>query len=211
MSRGTTPGTPAFRAERQDRMSAVAIIAAIGLIVAAAVIQVSILTRLPLPGGTADLVLLVLIGIALARGPQTGAVAGFGAGLVVDLMPPADHGVGQYAFVLCLAGYLLGMLGRRVVVDTTVGIMALTAITAAGVFLGFAAIGALTGDPRVTWAGVVRLLPSVVLYTTALAPLVARPVLAFFRAQSHNEFGAVITARRAHRLKPLARRQEWWQ
>jgi len=36
-------------------------------------------------------------------------------------------------------------------------------------------------------------------------------VLAFFRAHSHNEFGAVITARRAHRLKPLARRQEWWQ
>src|SRR4029453_3817436 len=131
MSRGATPGTPAFRAERQDRMSAVAIIAAIGMIVAAAVIQVSILTRLPLPGGTADLVLLVLIGIALARGPQTGAVAGFGAGLVVDLMPPADHGVGQYAFVLCLAGYLLGMFGRRVAIDNTVAIMALTGISAA--------------------------------------------------------------------------------
>jgi rod shape-determining protein MreD len=211
MSRGVASGVPAYRTERHGLMGAVATLAAIGLIVAAAVIQVSILTRLPLPGGTADLVLLVLIGMALARGPQTGALAGFGAGLVVDLMPPADHGVGQYAFVLCLAGYLLGMLGRRVVVDTTVGIMAVTAVTATGVFLGFAAIGALTGDPRVTGPAVVRLLPSVVLYTTALAPLVARPVFGFFRSESHGEFGAVITTRRAHRLKPLARRQEWWQ
>ena len=211
MNRGALPGVPAFRTEREGRMGPVAILAAIGLIVGAAVIQVSILTRLPLPGGTADLVLLVLIGIALARGPQTGAVAGFGAGLVVDLMPPADHGVGQYAFVLCLAGYLLGMLGRRITVDTTVGIMAVTAVTATAVFLGFAAIGAISNDPRVTGPAVLRLLPSVVLYTTALAPLVARPVLDFFRPGSHSEFGAVITARRAHRLKPLARRQEWWQ
>lgn len=209
MNRGPT-GVPALT-ERQGRMGAVAILAAIGLIIGAAVIQVSILTRLPLPGGTAELVLLVLIGIALARGPQAGAVAGFGAGLVLDLMPPADHGVGRYAFVLCLAGYLLGMLGRRVSVDSTLGIMATTAVTATGVFLGFAAIGALVGDPRVTGPAVVRLLPSVVLYTTALAPLVARPVLRFFRSESHSEFGAVITARRAHRLKPLARRQEWWQ
>ena len=209
MNRGPT-GVPALT-ERQGPMGAVAILAAIGLIIGAAVIQVSILTRLPLPGGTAELVLLVLIGIALARGPQAGAVAGFGAGLVLDLMPPADHGVGRYAFVLCLAGYLLGMLGRRVSVDSTLGIMATTAVTATGVFLGFAAIGALVGDPRVTGPAVVRLLPSVVLYTTALAPLVARPVLRFFRSESRSEFGAVITARRAHRLKPLARRQEWWQ
>ena len=211
MNRGATPGVPAFRTEREGRLGAVAIMVAIGLIVVAAVIQVSLLTRLPLPGGTADLVLLVLIGIALARGPQTGAVAGFGAGLVVDLMPPADHGVGQYAFVLCLAGYLLGMLGRRIAVETTVGIMVVTAVTATAVFLGFAAIGAISNDPRVTGPAVLRLLPSVVLYTTALAPLVARPVLGFFRSESHSEFGAVITTRRAHRLKPLARRQEWWQ
>src|SRR5262245_63063035 len=206
MNRGHT-GVPALT-ERQGRMGAVAILAAIGLIIGAAVIQVSILTRLPLPGGTAELVLLVLIGIALARGPQTGAAAGFGAGLVLDLMPPADHGVGRYAFVLCLAGYLLGLLGRRVDVDSTVGIMATTAVTATGVLLGFAAIGALTGDPRVTGPVVLRLLPSVVLYTTALAPLVARPLLGFFRPEPHRAFGTVMTARKAHRLHLLARRPD---
>jgi hypothetical protein len=83
MSRGVASGVPAYRTERHgrigrsrpwrdrvDRRSRGH--------------QVSILAGLPLPGGTADLVLLVLIGIALARGPQTGALAGFGAGLVVD-------------------------------------------------------------------------------------------------------------------------------
>lgn len=207
MSRTSMPGGPTLSIERLGRMGTTAILMVVGLVVAAAVAQVSILTRLPLPGATADLVLLVLMGVALARGPQTGALAGFGAGLVLDLMPPADHAVGRYAFVLCLAGYLLGQLGPRVF-GTVLGLMALAAITAAGVFFGFAAIGALTGDPRVSWAAVLDLLPSVVLYTTVLAPLIVRPVLAYYRPVARGDLGTVITARRARRLNPLAHRQE---
>ena len=207
MSRNSMLGAPTLSAERLGRMGITAILVAVGLVVAAAVFQVSVLTRLPLPGATADLVLLVLMGIALARGPLTGALAGFGTGLVLDLMPPADHAVGRYAFVLCLAGYLLGLLGPRIF-GTTFGLMVLTALTATGTFLAFAAIGALTGDPRTQWSTVADLLPSAVLYTTALAPLVVRPVLTYFRPAVRGEMGLVIRARRARRPNPLARRQE---
>jgi rod shape-determining protein MreD len=207
MSRNSLVGAPTLSAERLGRMGITAILLAVGLVVAAAVIQVSVLTRLPLPGATADLVLLVLMGIALARGPLTGALAGFGAGLVLDLMPPADHAVGRYAFVLCLAGYLLGLLGPRIF-GSTFGLMVLTALTATGTFLTFVAIGALTGDPRTQWSTVADLLLSAVLYTTALAPLVVRPVLTHFRPAARGEMGLVISARKARRLNPLARRQE---
>jgi len=207
MSRNSMLGTPTLSAERLGRMGITAILVAAGLVVAAAVIQVSVLTRLPLPGATADLVLLVLIGIALARGPLTGALAGFGAGLVLDLMPPADHAVGRYAFVLCLAGYLLGQLGPRIF-GSTFGLMVLSALTATGTFLAFVVIGALTGDPRTQWSTVADLLPSAVLYTTVLAPLVVRPVLTYFRPAARGELGLVIRARKARQLNPLARRQE---
>ncbi|MCI0686511.1 MAG: rod shape-determining protein MreD [Sporichthyaceae bacterium] len=199
--------SPTLSGERLGRMSTAAILGAVAMIVVAAVVQVSMLTRLPLPGATPGLVLLVLIGLALSRGSLTGALAGFGAGMVLDLMPPADHAVGRYAFVLCLIGYLLGLLGSRIY-GTAIGLMAVTAVTSAAAFIGFAATGALTGDPRANWSDVWDLLPSAVLYTTALAPFVVRSVLSRYRPLTRGELGTVVTARKARRLNPLARRQE---
>lgn len=70
----------------------------VALVVVALVIQVSVLARLQLPGATPDLLLLVVLGLAFVYGPVSGALIGFGAGLLADLAPPADHAAGRYAW-----------------------------------------------------------------------------------------------------------------
>src|SRR3954471_9968128 len=79
------------------------------LIVVAMVLQVSVLARLHLPGAVPDLLLLVVLGLALTYGHVAGALIGFGAGLLADLAPPADHAAGRYALVLCVIGYAAGL------------------------------------------------------------------------------------------------------
>jgi rod shape-determining protein MreD len=76
----------------------------------AALIQVTILNRLDILGGSPDLVLLTLVGVSLLRGSIFGAAGGFGAGLVVDT---ADLGtLGLTSLVLTVAGYWIGRYGE---------------------------------------------------------------------------------------------------
>src|SRR5919108_2850129 len=80
------------------------------LVVVALVIQVSVLARLHLPGAVPDLLLLTVLCLAMVYGHVGGALVGFGAGLLADLAPPADHAAGRYALVLCVIGYLAGLV-----------------------------------------------------------------------------------------------------
>jgi rod shape-determining protein MreD len=74
--------------------------------------QVAVLPFLRLPYATPDLVLVVVVGVALAAGEYTGTLVGFAAGLAVDVVPPADHAIGTSAFVLCFVGYVAGRARR---------------------------------------------------------------------------------------------------
>ena len=85
------------------------VVLAVVLLTVALAVQVTLMSRLPLPGATPDLLLLVVVALALAHGPGFGLVCGFAAGLAADLVPPADHEVGRWALVLTLVGYLAGM------------------------------------------------------------------------------------------------------
>ena len=77
----------------------------------ALLVQLTIVNGLALPGGgTPDLVLLCVVAIGMTGGSASGVVAGFGAGLALDLAPPASQLAGQYALVLCLIGYGSGRL-----------------------------------------------------------------------------------------------------
>ncbi|HEY5049267.1 MAG TPA: rod shape-determining protein MreD, partial [Acidothermaceae bacterium] len=78
------------------------------LVLLACVIDAVLLDPLNLPGSPPNLLVLVVAAIALVLGPVGGAVTGFLAGLAADVLPPADHLIGRYALVLCLAGYLVG-------------------------------------------------------------------------------------------------------
>ncbi|HWG55160.1 MAG TPA: rod shape-determining protein MreD [Gaiellaceae bacterium] len=81
-----------------------------GLVFAAALLQASLFSSLDVLGGTPDLLLLCLLGVALLRGSVTGAVAGFGGGLLLDVLTLDTLGV--TALLLALTGYWAGRYGE---------------------------------------------------------------------------------------------------
>ncbi len=83
------------------------------LVLLAVVLQTSVLPLLASGAPLPHLCLLVVVAVGLSTGETSGAVAGFAAGLTLDLAPPADHLVGRWALALALAGYLAGHLAAR--------------------------------------------------------------------------------------------------
>ena len=151
----------------------------VALVVVALVIQVSVLARLQLPGATPDLMLLVVLGLAFVYGHVSGALIGFGAGLLADLAPPADHAAGRYALVLCVIGYLAGLAkpenGRLKSAFTP---MAFVVAAAIGSTLLYAGVGALVGDTAARHVGLGSLLFTAVVYDLLLAPFTVPLIMA---------------------------------
>jgi len=81
-----------------------------GIVFVAVLLQATIFASLDVLGGTPDILLLALLGIALLRGAITGAVAGFFGGLLLDIVSLDTLGV--TALILALAGYWTGRYGE---------------------------------------------------------------------------------------------------
>jgi rod shape-determining protein MreD len=149
------------------------------LVIVALVVQVSVLARLQLPGAVPDLLLLVVLALALVYGHIGGALIGFGAGLLADLAPPADHAVGRYALVLCVIGYLAGLAkpdnGK---LRSATGPLLVVVAGALGSTLLYAGVGALVGDSAARQVGLVDLLFTAVLYDLLLAPFTVPLIMA---------------------------------
>ncbi|MBK9740450.1 MAG: rod shape-determining protein MreD [Actinobacteria bacterium] len=142
-----------------------------GAVLAAVLIELTLLSRLDLPGATPDLVVVTIVAIALAMGPMQGAAAGFTAGILVDLAPPADTLLGVNAIVYIAIGFVTGfVIDPR---DRTVPIeMGIVGLSAAAATLGTAALDTLLGSGRVSWEDMPGMALSSALYAVILAPLV---------------------------------------
>ena len=97
------------------------------LVFVTGLVQVSILSAYAPLGGTADIVLVSLLALALLRGSLFGAAAGFSAGLLIDT---ANLGtLGFTSLLLTLAGYWIGRYGETTARDrfhaplTSVGVV----------------------------------------------------------------------------------------
>lgn len=150
------------------------------LISSALVVEVAVLSRLPLPGATPHLALVVVVALAIGLGPGFGAISGFAAGLGADLVPPADSAIGRWALVLSVVGYAAGMVGSGMRRSVLVPVL-VVAVAALGSVLGYAATGAVFGDSPVSWRVVKRLIPTAVLYAVVLSPFIVSAVLAVVR------------------------------
>jgi rod shape-determining protein MreD len=168
------------------------------LVVVALVIQVSVLARLHLPGAVPDLLLLTVLGLALVYGHVGGALVGFGAGLLADLAPPADHAAGRYALVLCVIGYLAGLAkpenGR---LKSATGPMAVVVAAAIGATVLYAGVGALVGDTAARHVGLGSLLFTAALYDLLLAPFVVPGVMALARRADNDPLAETNAAKSA--------------
>jgi rod shape-determining protein MreD len=163
------------------------------LVLLAVVLQYTLVDRLVPPGGgVPDVTLLLVIGLALWLGPGAGSVAGFAAGVAMDLAPPASHPVGELAFIFCLVGYGCGRLAgwrgtsvARVIVVAGVGAVTGEALQAA--------FGLAADEPQVTLAAVGHVLPAAIL-SDLLVVVIATAAVAVF-------------TRRRQRLPGAARRE----
>ncbi|NUO57491.1 MAG: rod shape-determining protein MreD [Hamadaea sp.] len=157
------------------------------LVVVALVLQVSVLSRLHLPGAVPDLLLLTVLGLAMVYGHVGGALVGFGAGLLADLAPPADHAAGRYALVLCVIGYLAGLIkpesGR---LKSATGPMVVVVVAAISATLLYAGVGALVGDTAARHVGLGSLLFTAALYDLLLAPFVVPGIMALARRAEND-------------------------
>ncbi|WP_030564055.1 rod shape-determining protein MreD [Streptomyces aureocirculatus] len=168
------------------------------LVVVALVIQVSVLARLQLPGAVPDLVLLTVLALALVYGHVGGALIGFGAGLLTDLAPPADHAAGRYALVLCVIGYLAGLAkpetGR---LRSASGPLVVVVGSAVGSTLLYAGVGALVGDDAARHVGLGGLLFTAALYDLLLAPFTVPLIIALARRAENDPLGESATGAKA--------------
>jgi rod shape-determining protein MreD len=129
-----------------------------------AILQVSAFSSVTLGGGP-DVLLVTLVSIALLRGSVSGAVAGFAAGLIVDVTTLGT--LGLTALLLTLAGYWVGRYG-----ETTGRARAhapILATLAATVFvgLGWYALRSMLGEP-ISADSVLVALPAALIWNALL-------------------------------------------
>jgi rod shape-determining protein MreD len=144
---------------------------AAALVLSAVLIQLTVLPWLRLPGSTPDLVTVTIVALGFVGGPVRGAVTGLLAGVLLDLVPPADGVIGLTAVVLVAVGYLAGLSGsdRERSPFAQVGI---AAALAGLVVVGLGFVGMLVGDDRVAWDRVLPLVATQMLYALVLAAFV---------------------------------------
>lgn len=160
-------------------MSLLRMVAAFLVVSLALVLQVSLFPHFAWQGVVPNLCLLVVVGAALTRGPQTAVLLGFLAGVALDLAPPADHLAGRWALSLVVVGYVAG----RVRQDVKPTAVAVVATVAASSFIGtsvFAITGLIFQDPLLDTSEMLQVILIAVLWDVLLTPFVLPPVMAFF-------------------------------
>ncbi len=140
-------------------------------VLASVIIELTLLSRLDLPGATPDLVIVTVVAIGLSMGPTQGAVAGFSAGILIDVAPPADTLLGVNAIVYLVVGFITGFAvdPRDRTVPIEIGIVGLSA---AGATLATSALDTLMGSGRVVWSEVPGMVLTSAVYAVIMAPLI---------------------------------------
>jgi rod shape-determining protein MreD len=179
-------------------VSALRSLAVASMVCVAVVAQVAVFDHVAINGVVPNLALILVVVAAIARGPRYAALLGFGAGLLLDLAPPADHVAGRWALALVVVGYLAG----RVRQDARTSTLTAVLVVGAGSFVGtslYALSGAVIGDGALPVDQMLRVIVTSVLWDLLLAPLLVPALLwalAALRApQEHSRIRVGRTSR----------------
>jgi rod shape-determining protein MreD len=145
----------------------------------ALVLQLSVFPHFSVDGVVPDLVLLVVAATALRHGSEVGIATGFAGGLLLDLVPPADHVAGRWALALMVVGYVAG----RLVPHGAPRFTQWLAVAAASSFVGtsvFALTGLLLRDPAVATGELLRVSGIALGWDVALALVVVPLTLGLY-------------------------------
>jgi rod shape-determining protein MreD len=153
---------------------------AAGLLVVAVLLQTVVLSPLRMHGAVPDVVLVVVIAFGIATDSATGAAVGFVGGLLLDVVPPADGTVGRWALVLTVVGWAAGKYRLSAERGVLSPLLVVAALVPAAL-LGYAGLGLLLGDERVTGTQIASSIPFATLYDVVLAAFVVPVVAALVR------------------------------
>jgi len=104
------------------------------VLLTAAVLQRSVLSELRIDGASVDVLLALAVGAGLAAGPDRGALTGFSAGLVADLLAQTTP-LGLNALTWCLVGWVVGRTRDSALRSSRV-LPVLTGVTAGAASVG---------------------------------------------------------------------------
>ncbi len=181
------------------------LVAALLTVVTALLLQVTVFPHFAWNGVVPDLVLLAVVGVALVTDPRFATLLGFGAGLLLDLAPPADHAAGRWALALLVVGYVVGRLAHDYS-SAQAGrgrppYPVLLAAGAAGAFIGtsvFALSGTLLQDPVVGIGDMLEVVLAAVAYDVLVA-LVVLPLTVWIFTRAPGLGPAQVTPRAPRR------------
>jgi rod shape-determining protein MreD len=130
------------------------------------IMQVSAFSSVRIGGAAPDVLLVTLVAVALLRGSITGAVAGFLAGLVVDITTLGT--LGLTSLLLTLAGYWAGRYGETTGRGRPHAPLVATVAATVFVELGGYCLDSLLGGP-VAMRSAFLALPAAVIWNALLA------------------------------------------
>ena len=151
------------------------------VLITALLLQSVVAPAVAVGGWRPDIILLTVVGFALADGPATGARYGFAAGLGADLLSGGGQLVGLTALVFLLVGDGVGRLRPYLPGTGPIGAVALGAIAGAVSFAAFGGISLLLDVGQFTAMLLLQGVVATALWTALLAPVVARPLAAVAR------------------------------
>jgi rod shape-determining protein MreD len=143
-----------------------------GILLFAALVQVSLAEWIEVGEGHPEVVLVTLVAVSLLRGPVYGATCGFLAGLVLDT---ASFGTfGMTSLLLTITGYATGRFGEVTTRASAHPLLIAVALATVGVALGAAVLNFMLG----LTIPASHLFLGVLLPTLALNMLLAYPLYA---------------------------------
>jgi rod shape-determining protein MreD len=181
------------------------LVAALLVVLAALLLQVTVFPHFAWNGVVPDLVLLAVVGAALVTDPRFATLLGFGAGLLLDLSPPADHAAGRWTLALLVVGYVVSRFAHDYSSARPGGgrppYALMLAAGAGGAFVGtsvFALSGTLLRDPVVGVADMLEVVLAAVAYD-ALVALAVLPLTVWVFTREPGSRPSQVTPRAARR------------
>ena len=129
------------------------------------ILQVSAFSAITVGGGGPDVLLVTLVSISLLRGAVTGAIAGFAAGLIVDVTTMGT--IGFISLLLTLAGYWAGRYGETTGRGRAHAPLVTTVVATVLVALGGYGLHSMLGE-SVAARSVLIALPATIIWNAAL-------------------------------------------
>jgi len=147
----------------------------------ALVVQVALVPYIGVAGITPNALLLAAVTIALVKGPRAGMLAGFGAGLMFDMLGTAPIGVG--ALVFCLVGFVAGSVQENTFAEGWLVPLVIVFFAALTAEAGYVLVLSLLGEASVGFGSIVGLALPAAVYNSLLALLVYPWVARFLRRE----------------------------